>query len=84
MTIKEPTQKEYDLDNEEDQTMYENMIDETHPEVIIAGITFIPSEILREGDPTAYRCGFNDYIDSLSLPERYPALAEQYGPYYRY
>ena len=30
----------------------------------VAGSTFYPSQILKECDPTAYRCGLNDFADS--------------------
>ena len=29
----------------------------------MAGRTFYPSQILKECDPTAYRCGLNDFAD---------------------
>lgn len=37
--------------------------------VQIAGMTFQTSRALKELDPTAFRCGEVDYIDSLSLVE---------------
>lgn len=54
------------LDTEE---LYCNMLDECYPDCEIAGMKFTTSRALRELDPTAYRCGENDYIDSLSLIE---------------
>jgi len=44
--------------------MYDDMIDECCGEVNV-GVTFNASRVLRELDPIAYRCGFNDYVDSL-------------------
>ena len=32
-------------------------------EVNVAGLTFMPSQIWREMDPTAHRCGVNDYAN---------------------
>ena len=49
----------------EAEEMYENMIDEISGDVRIGSLTYMASEVLREIDPTAYRCGFNDYLDSL-------------------
>lgn len=54
------------LDTEE---LYANMLDECYGEAEIAGYTFSTSRALKELDPTAFRCGENDYIDSLSLVE---------------
>ena len=44
---------------------YEDMLDQ-EGSVRVAGMYFEPSSILRELDPVAYRCGFNDFVDSLS------------------
>lgn len=35
--------------------------------VEIAGISFDRSRILREIDPTAYRCGLHDFIDAEGI-----------------
>ncbi len=34
-------------------------------EIDVGGLTFYPSDIIKNCDPIAYRCGKNDYIDSL-------------------
>ena len=54
------------LDTEE---LYANMLDDCYGEVKIAGYSFSTSRALKELDPTAFRCGESDYIDSLSLIE---------------
>lgn len=54
------------LDTEE---LYANMLDDCYGEVEIAGMTFQTSRALKELDPTAFRCGLVDYIDSLGLVE---------------
>ena len=54
------------LDTEE---LYANMLDDCYGEVSIAGMTFQTSRALKELDPTAFRCGEVDYIDSLNLVE---------------
>lgn len=38
-------------------------------EVNVAGLTFLPSQIWKEMDPTAYRCGVNDYADGEAWVE---------------
>jgi len=35
--------------------------------VVIAGIEFSPSIILKEMDPIAYDTGFNDYMDGIGV-----------------
>jgi|TARA_Y100000361_G_scaffold74050_1_gene65550 hypothetical protein len=49
---------------EQAEEMYDDMIDEIYGEVKV-GVTFNASRVLKELDPIAYRCGFNDYMDSL-------------------
>jgi hypothetical protein len=46
--------------------MYEEMLDDCEGPVELCGMTYSASHVLREVDPTAYRCGFNDYVDSLT------------------
>jgi len=49
-------------DDSELENMYVESLDcET---VMVCGQEFNPSRILEELDPTAYRCGLNDFIDS--------------------
>jgi len=45
---------------------YDMMLDEER-EVMVAGLQFWPSEILRRLDPIAYRTGLNDYLDALGI-----------------
>jgi hypothetical protein len=47
------------------EELYRDMIDEYEPVVKVAGLSFTPSRIIEELDPTAFRCGVNDYADSL-------------------
>lgn len=43
---------------------FDEFIDETNQTVTIMGIDFDPSRILKELDPTAYRCGLAGFEDS--------------------
>lgn len=43
---------------------YDNELDETYQDYEIMGLSFSASQVLKECDPTAYRCGMNDLIDS--------------------
>ena len=42
-------------------TAYDDMLDECYPDQFM---DIQASRILREIDPTAYRCGFHDWLDS--------------------
>lgn len=43
---------------------YDDMLDNTYPEVKIGYCTFYASQILKECDPVAYDCGIDDYISA--------------------
>jgi predicted nuclease with TOPRIM domain len=66
---------ELDVDDYHDE--YSAMLDEET--VTVCGMKFYPSQILRELDPTAYRCGLLDYVDSLDKWEHpdYCEMAEE-------
>ena len=42
---------------------YAAALDDIYPVVQICGLTFSPSQIVKELDPTAFRCGMQDYLD---------------------
>ena len=50
--------------------MYDDLLDCDGP-VRIGNLTYSASHVLREVDPVAYRCGFNDYVDFLTEDEVY-------------
>ena len=45
---------------------YDDYLDESG-EFTVGGCAFRPSYILKELDPTAYRCGYLDYADSMGI-----------------
>lgn len=47
--------------------LYDAMLDECHEPMKIGYMSFSASEVLSECDPIAYRCGFNDWLDSEGL-----------------
>ena len=51
--------------NEKFQQVYDRHLNETYPHIQLEGLTFYPSQVLRECDPTAYRIYMKDYIDEL-------------------
>lgn len=62
----------FEVNPEDHEREYDDCINE-QGEVIITGITFSPADILKEIDPTAYRCGLIDFVDACidrdDLPE---------------
>ena len=52
------------FDESELETMYDEMLDELYGEPECCGITVTPHTFIEEQDPTAYRCGYNDYVDA--------------------
>ena len=61
------------------EEQYDDMLNDCYGEVEVAGMTFSARRVLEELDNTAYRCGYNDYVDSIDLAEidEYRELEEQ-------
>jgi hypothetical protein len=55
------------IEESEGLALYDEMLDELHSPIIVGGIEFDPSRVLKELDPIAYQCGFNDWLDSCDL-----------------
>jgi len=76
--LKEALQKailvEVDVDDYREQ--YEEMLDEVYGTFMEMDASYI----LKECDPTAYRCGLLDYVDSLGIDDTYecPICDERY------
>ena len=56
---------EFEMDVDDYESQYDDMLDECYPELF----NMLPSRILSECDPIAYRCGLNDYVDSLEISD---------------
>ena len=56
---------EYECSDDE----FSDWIDSIYPEVTIGSLTFSPSEVMKELDPTAYRCGKSDYESNYDLDD---------------
>lgn len=61
------------------ERMYEEMLDECYGTVTIAGLDYATSSALKDVDPAAYRCGFEDWLDAEVREGR---LFEDDGEYY--
>ncbi len=53
------------ITEERAEEMYREMLDDNYP-VKIGNLEYNASNVLEEVDPTAYRCGLGDFIDSLT------------------
>ena len=51
--------------------LYDEMLDECHEDVKICGMTYTTSRALKDVDPIAYRCGFNDFTSQLEEDHKY-------------
>ena len=47
------------------EDLFEEVLDECYPEVTVGCCTFSPSAVMKELDPTAFRIGAQENLDSL-------------------
>ena len=47
-----------------DEEEYDDMLDDIYPEYTMGNLSYLPSRILKELDPTAYRIGKQEYQES--------------------
>ena len=67
--------KQDEIDNFEkelDEETYNDLLDSCYEEIDICGLKYFPSFAFYRVDPIAYRCGMNDFADSMELNE-FPA-----------
>lgn len=53
------------LNPREVEELYDEMLNEIYPVVRFGDLTYWPARVLKDVDPTAYRVGLSDYLDSL-------------------
>ena len=44
---------------------FNDYLDEVNPEIIINGMSYLPSKVLYETDPIGYEVEYNDYLDNI-------------------
>ena len=70
---------EQNCESVDEEQIFEELLDECWPEVIIGSCTFYPSDIMKELDPTAFHVGAQENIDSLVEDgQMYEANGEYY------
>ena len=76
---KEKQQDQIELDPEDYQDQFDELLDDSSPEIEIGSLTYSPSHVLKNVDPVAYRCSLNDFVDSLDVEDsdEYKALQEE-------
>lgn len=78
----EAIQKGLEAISENDlEILYDEMLDEVHGEIKIGTLSYFASKVLSEVDPTAYRCGFADWLDYECQDDRFVEIE---GLYYTY
>lgn len=75
----EKQQEQIELDPDDYEDQFDESLDESIPEIEIGCLTYSPSHVLKNVDPTAYRCGLNDFVDSLDVEDsdEYKALQSE-------
>ncbi|NCB78512.1 MAG: hypothetical protein EOM41_00670 [Bacilli bacterium] len=76
---KEKQQSNIELDPDDFADQFDDMLDDSTPEIEIGDLTYSPSHVLKNVDPIAYRCSLNDFVDSLDVEDsdEYKALQEE-------
>ena len=77
-TDKQRQQLSIEIDPDDYADQFDESLDESG-DVSIAGYNYALSYALQVLDPTAYRCGLNDFVDSLDVEDsdEYKALQEE-------
>jgi hypothetical protein len=55
----------FDLSEYTDESDYVSYLNETNDKVIVMGYSFSPGNLLKDVDYTAFREGFNNWVDTL-------------------
>ena len=62
--LEELKDKKEALEDGDEYDAYDDWLDDMQEPYKIGVCEFYPSQILKECDPIAYNCGYNDFIDS--------------------
>ena len=75
----ESQQEQIELDPDDYEDQFDESLDESIPEIEIGSLTYSPSHVLKNVDPTAYRCSLIDFVDSLDVEDsdEYKALQSE-------
>ena len=75
----ESQQSKIELDPDDYEDQFDESLDDSIPEIEIGCLTYSPSHVLKNVDPVAYRCGLNDFVNSLDVEDsdEYKVLQEE-------
>ena len=62
---------EDEVRNQCDDDSYDEYLDESADEINIGKMHYSPSEVLKNVDPIAYRCGYDDYVNLILSDVKY-------------
>ena len=68
VAVKQKEIDNFDIDPDDYAEQYDDILN-AEGDINVAGLTFSPAQIVKELDHTAYRCGLNDYVDSIDKTE---------------
>lgn len=68
----------FELEKDDYTEGFDDLLDE-EGDIVILGVRYSRSHVLKEVNPTAYRCSLNDYLASIDVEDdpKYQALCEQ-------
>jgi predicted nuclease with TOPRIM domain len=69
----------FEIDPYDFEDRYQDMINDCYGDVNLGGMSWSADYVLRELDPTMYKCGLLDYVDSIDKEdvEKYKELMEE-------
>jgi hypothetical protein len=67
---------DFGIDEDDMYKLYDQMLNETNDRPKVGCAEMDPCEFLEQADPTAYRCGFSDWTDSVR--DEYQELGSRY------
>lgn len=71
----------YGKDHDDLDDLYDEFLDGCYPKESregVCGLSTSPSKLIKENDPTRYRCGKNDWLDSQTKEDILFDIGEQY------
>jgi len=71
--------EDFEIDPDDYEGQYRDMLDGCYGVLNVCGYKYGASSVLARMDPTAYRCGLNDYVDGLEKEEdpKYKEIREK-------
>ena len=68
-------------DHDDLDELYDSFLDDCYPKESgggVCGLSISPSKLIKENDPTRYRCGKNDWLDSQTKDDQLFEIGDMY------